>query len=502
MPKRLRLFVFVSLLCFVAASATFARSLQQGEHCIVPADKVIAGTLFTLCQNLTIAGRVEGNVIGIGLRGAITGYVGRNVYLAGLELDLSGEVAGDLHYAGLMLTLSAPASAIHQPVRGQIVFAALSAQIGERASIDGPITGLGYQLLVDGAVRGEISYWGSAFALTSAVHGDVYAAVGNPASAASDLETLLLPLEIELSTVTPGLAIARSALIHGSLEYVGPVEAEIEGSVQGTVAYHSTTPAIIPITPEQDLSPLFFDQFKRELAVLLTIAALGSLLAPKPFRRPLAKLRRRPVSSFVIGMLLFILSFPIALIMFIITAILILALALLQLDGLLLAIGALLTVIDLSVIGVFYFCAIFLARAVVAIGLGQLALSIALGREAARGMPRVSLLTGVTLLALLASLPEVGFLFNALALFMGLGAIAGAVTDWFNALRGKASEPEPSAAQVQNALASSNFAGRDGDSRAPRAGRPSTALMPPNSEPAGFADLPEGFDPDLFFSDD
>ena len=111
--------------------------------------------------------------------------------------------------------------------------------------------------------------------------------------------------------------------------------------------------------------------------------------------------------------------------MFVITAIFILALALLQLDGLLLAIGSLLTVIDLSVIGVFYFCAIFLARAVFAIGIGGLVWQVAAGREAARQMPRVSLLTGVTLLAFLASLPEVGFLFNALALFNGLGRHRG-----------------------------------------------------------------------------
>ncbi|MYE27078.1 MAG: hypothetical protein F4X87_07635, partial [Chloroflexi bacterium] len=246
MPKPLRLILFATILCLIAAGATFARSLRQGEECTVPADMVIEGALFTLCQNLIIAGRVEGNVIGIGLRSEISGDVGGNVYLAGLELDLNGAIGGDLHYAGLRLNLAAQASGAHQPVHGQIIFAALSAQIGESITVPGPITGLGYQLLLDGAVHGEISYWGSAFALTSVVHGDVYAAVGNPASVATDLETLLLPLDIELSAVTPGLAIATSAAIHGSLEYVGPVEAEIGGAVQGSVTYHSTTPAIVP----------------------------------------------------------------------------------------------------------------------------------------------------------------------------------------------------------------------------------------------------------------
>lgn len=498
MPKSLRLILFATALCLLAAGATLARSLRQGEECTVPADTAIEGTLFTLCQNLMIAGRVEGNVIGIGLRSEISGDVAGNVYLAGLDLDLNGRIAGDLHYAGLTMRLTAQAGDTDQPVTGQIIFAALSAQMGENVTIPGPITGLGYQLLLDGAVNGEISYWGSAFALSSVVHGDVYAAVGNPASPATDLETLLLPLDIELSAVTPGLAIASSATIYGELEYVGPVEAEIGGAVQGSVTYHSTTPAIIPITPEHDLSRLFLEQFKREIAVLLTAGLLGTIIAPKQFRSPISNLRKRPASSFVIGMLLFILSFPIALIMLLITATIVLLLALLQLDGVLLVIGSLLTLIDLSVIGIFYFTAILVARAIFAIGIGQLVLRIAAGGEAASQMPRLSLLAGVILLAILASLPEVGFLFNALALFMGLGAIAGAGADWLHAFRGNAYGRQQATVSNRSAPVSQSLSDRK---VVETASRPSTALLPPSSQPVGFDDLPEGFDPDNFFSD-
>lgn len=502
MPKPLRLMVLATALCLLAAGATLARSLHQGEDCTVPADTVIEGTLFTLCQNLTIAGRVEGNVIGIGLRSHISGDIGKNVYLAGLELTHRGNIGGDLHYAGLKMNLAASTSATHQPLQGQIIFAALSAQIGSGVTVAGPITGMGYQLLLDGAVKGEISYWGSAFALTSVVHGDVYAAVGNPAAVATDLETLLLPLEIELSAVAPGLAIASSGTIRGALEYVGPVEAEILGTVRDSVTYHSTVPAIIPITPEQDLSRLFLDQFKREFAVLLTVGLLGLIIAPKPIHRPLTNLRRRPASSFVIGMLLFILSFPVALIMLLITALVILALALLQLDGVLLVIGSLLTLIDLSVIGIFYFTAILLARAVFAIGMGRLALRFAAGRAAAGQRPRLSLLTGVFLLALLASLPEVGFLINALALFMGLGAIAAATADWLHAFRGNRLESHQRGSMDRRALVPQPRADDGvGESR-PKANRPYASLSPPSSEAPGLEDLPAGFDPDNFFSDD
>ena len=85
---------------------------------------------------------------------------------------------------------------------------------------------------------------------------------------------------------------------------------------------------------------------------------------------------------------------------------------------------------------------------------------------------------------------------------MGLGAIAGAVADGFHALRANASERQGSTNLVQNALAAQDFAAPGSEKSAQTTGRPSAALLPPNSEPVGFADLPEGFDPDNFFSDD
>ena len=204
MLKALRLALLATLICLLTAGGVFARELQQGETCTVPADTVINGSLYTFCQNLTIAGRVEGNLIGIGLRTTISGEIGENVYLAGLTLEHSGDIHGDLHYVGLMLHLDAPAAEPHRPVSGQLVFGALSAAFAENTQIAGPVTGSGYQVLIDGSVDGEVSYWGSAFVLSDRVRGDVYATVGNPESDAAALETLLLPLDIEFAAAPPG----------------------------------------------------------------------------------------------------------------------------------------------------------------------------------------------------------------------------------------------------------------------------------------------------------
>ena len=190
MLKPLRLILLSMLIGMLTTGVALARTLQQGENCTFPADRQVKGTLFVFCQHLTIAGRIEGNLIGIGLRTTITGEVGKNVYLAGLTLDHQGTIRGDLHYVGLKLKLDSANAEPQRPVQGQLIFGALSANLGAHALLPGPITGFGYQLHIDGEVRGEVSYWGSALVVNNAIRGDVYASVGNPEADATDVENL------------------------------------------------------------------------------------------------------------------------------------------------------------------------------------------------------------------------------------------------------------------------------------------------------------------------
>lgn len=495
MLKQVRLFLLVALLSLLTCGAAFARGVQQGENCSVPADAVIQGALFAFCQTLDIAGRVEGNVIGIGLRATISGEVSGNVYLAGLELDVTGAVDGDLHYVGLMLELASADTARRQVLRGQLIFAALSFALDSETEFFGPITGVGYQALINGEVRGEVNYWGSAFALNNRLEGDVYTTVGNPESDVSDVETLLLPLGIEFSPATPGLVITGNGSIRGDLEYIGPAEATIEGEISGVVTHYSTIPVFIPELPQRGLATLVYDNFKREFTVLLTVGILGIVFAGRRFRYPLTQMRRRPARSFVIGMLLFIISFPIMLILLLATLVIVLLLLVLNLEGVALPLGVFLGLVDVGLIGIFYFCAIFVARAIFALGLGRLVMQVAMGRGNARRRPRMSMLIGVGLLALLTSMPGVGFLFNAGALFLGLGAIASSTMGWLRTVRrSRLGEMAPGGGGGWSA---------QGEAQPINIAPTARAQLPPLL-PAklGLDDLPVGFDPDFFFSDD
>ncbi len=491
--------IFISL---CTTGIVLAREMIQGEQCTVAADEVIEGTLFTFCQILTIEGRVEGNIIGIALRATISGEVTESVYLVGTQLDLTGVIQRDLHYAGIVMDLHSDSAITHHPVQGQIIFATLSTTFADSVAIDGRVTGVGYQLLVYARVAEEVNFWGSAFVLNDTIDSNVYATVGNPESSGSDLEPLLIPLNITQKIIDPGLLIMPDGTINGTLTYIGPVPAEISGTVNGRVNYSPSTPTIIPISnDEEGTINTFVSQFTREVTVLFTVGFVGLLFAPKMFPASIMNLRRRPVPSFVIGMLMFIVSFPIALIVLLLTAIISLILALLHLDGVLIVVMSFLGILNITVIGVFYFIAIFIARAIFALGLGRLIVRVVVGHDGSQRTDALSMVAGVVILAFLAALPAIGFLFNAAALFMGLGAITSIFLEWLQFLRDNTYSTAHSP-QVEPSSRLPQFPQPTDVGLLPERSDINSPVLPPPSNDIGMKDLPDGFDPDLFFTDE
>gem|GEM_PF-811170 len=503
MPRTLTLIFIGVLICLLTTGVVFAREMIQGEQCTVESDEVITGTYFTFCQILTIDGQVDGNIMGIALRTIVSGDIRGNVYLAGLEFDLSGTVHGDLHYTGITLDINVPnTQSPARPIRGQLVFATLSSYLGNAVIMPGQVTGVGYQLMIDAKVYDEINYWGSALVINNAVNSDVYATVGNPESDASDLEPLLLPLDIQEELISPGLLVTTSGTVSGDLVYIGPALAEISGTVEGMVEYTAATPVILPNLPEEGSFNIFLNQFAREIMVLLTVGLIGLTLAPTAFQTPISNLRWRPVPSFVIGMLMFIVSFPIALILLLITMIISLVLLLLQLDGVLIVVASFLVLVDVGIIGGFYFTAIFVARAVFALGLGRFIVRTTIGHNGSHRMNLISLIIGVVVISMLAALPAVGFLFNASALFMGLGAITNVVLEWLQSIRDNTYQNVRSPRVENRAPLPPRFVPKADDTQLSELPAPSQYLLPPPSNSLGLKDLPEGFDPDFFFTDD
>ncbi|RMG79582.1 MAG: hypothetical protein D6712_19455, partial [Chloroflexi bacterium] len=147
-------------------------------------------------------------------------------------------------------------------------------------------------------------------------------------------------------------------------------------------------------------------------------------------------LERRPVSSVVAGLLSFIISFPIVLIVLLISILLIAILSLLRLEGVIVAGSILLMVVDIGGTSLFYFVAIFIGRVIVCLVIGRLIVRILVNdQQVVRKIPYVNLGLGVLVLSLVGSLPVVGLIFNALALFLGLGAVLSVTLEQINVWR-------------------------------------------------------------------
>jgi len=100
-----------------------------------------------------------------------------------------------------------------------------------------------------------------------------------------------------------------------------------------------------------------------------------------------------------------------------------LLLSLVQLTDVAVVGGVISALVSFASTGVFYFVAIFVARIVVCLALGQLLVRATVGDDGSQRLVLISLFVGIFFLAVTASLPAIGWIINALTLALGLGAI-------------------------------------------------------------------------------
>ncbi len=425
-----RLLIVLALLLvmgnFEAARAdSLARDILQGDQCVIPAEDHLEGNVFVLCRTLVVSGVIDGSLFGAASDIQIDGTVLGSLYLVGVQLNVSGEIGGDVHFAGGVIDLQ-PSARLSDP-RADLISLSLNTVI-DNTDIPGSVTTIGYQLLIDGAVGREVSFWGSALTIDSAVGGDVTATVGDPSSnGVTELRTLFDFLPVDVALVDPGLRVGTEGMIDGTLRYSGPVVGDIAVTLPNSPEF---TPVLAQTDFNLSTEVSFIDrlhdyaaQAVREFVSLALIGAVGLLLMPRTLQAPIYSLRVRPLPSLGVGLLTFIISFPIILIVILLSLALMLLLSLFQLNDLAIIGGVIVNILNVGGAGLFFFTAIFISRVIVAIALGRVMVRLLLGDRPERYMTYVSLLIGVVLVSLAASLPYVGWVLNALMAFFGLGAI-------------------------------------------------------------------------------
>jgi hypothetical protein len=307
---------------------------------------------------------------------------------------------------------------------------------------------------------------------------------------AGQIENLLFMLPFKVDLIDPGLSVTRDAVINGDLYYQSPAAGTLNGTVSGEVTFDEivSEPTLADLVEQEESRVNALDayvrQFFREFAALSVVGLVILLIAPQSVLTPLYNLRQRPLSSLGAGVLTLILSFPLVLLAFILSLLILIVLGILRLDSVALVSAIVLGVMNFGGASVFYFVAIFGARVIACLALGRMVTR----RLTISGTMRswvVSLLVGVVLLALFASLPAVGWLFNALALFLGLGALFNVSQNW---LRNVREQP------VNRYTAAASASGSETLIMPLPAGSPKPPPMIEETPlPRGMENLPDGF---------
>ncbi len=220
-------------------------SSVQGARTLVVSE-VPAGNSYLYGADLTVVAPITGDLNAVGGTVTISTPVSGDVFLSGASLSVRKPVAGDLRALGASIH-------IDDTVAGDVV--ALGGTVTVNASPAFAWVGGGKISFTNGA-KGPVTVYGSTISLGGTYDGDVHAV-------ASDR-----------------ISLAEGTIIHGSLRYDAPQQAEIPDSVviDGGVIY--TGKSFLPTTEEAQTfaiagASIFF--FVRILAAVIAAGLMAGL---------------------------------------------------------------------------------------------------------------------------------------------------------------------------------------------------------------------------------
>ncbi|MFN8371815.1 MAG: polymer-forming cytoskeletal protein [Anaerolineae bacterium] len=437
MMRRLLICLIVLLLM---TGTVRARELAQGDLCVVQPDQTVVGNLFVVCRELRIDGHVTGSVIGAATTAEINGTVDGSILMAAGQLDVQGVIGKDIAFAGVVLRLMPGAR--FESASTDLFSLTLTTLLAEETTLPGSVTGIGYQMLINGTVNDEINFWGSGLAITGQVDGNVDATVGDGTSdGLSRFPTFVIPFPFDLELFKPGLRVAEDARLGGYLHYSGPTLGEVPPALLEQTAYTpiTTTAEFTPVAIEDDTLErnlnLYITQAIREFITLALIGVLVLLLFPRALQDPLRYLQARPLTCMGVSVFTLIVLIPIGLAVLVLSLFIVFVLSLFGLNDLVLSIGALLGIINVGGVSLFAFVFGFLSRVVVCFALGRMLLHlVARYRPTPQGQ-FASLFIGVGLMALATPLPVIGLIVYGIAAALGLGAVLSVVQGQIRAAR-------------------------------------------------------------------
>lgn len=418
--KFFSVFSLLALLIMTTASTALAFDGRSGDNVVIGADEVIEDDVYVGANTFTLDGTIKGDLIVSGSTIVINGTVEGDLFAAGQSVVINGTVTDDVRIAGSALQLGEEAN-----IGGDLLGGAASLEAKKGSVIEGDFLYGGAQALLAGDVTGNAMFGAGALELRGTIGGNVTAEVGSAEDAGAPPSAYMWQAGISIPRVKPGFTIDKNAKIGGDLVYTQSKDIQIPadavgGKVTRNEPVANTNAQYTPPTAAQKAASWSFDLL-RSIVTLVLFGLLLAWIAPKFMKSVMDKLQSTPAASLGWGVVSYAAFFFILLVIF--TAMIVGGVVF----GVLTLGGVSGTIVWLGILAIFALTVAFILVTAffTKITVAWLGGKWILGRF----NPELAnhkvwpMLAGVIIVALLVALPFIGWIFELVVMFLGLGAL-------------------------------------------------------------------------------
>jgi hypothetical protein len=409
----------ILLLTFVSPAGAFES--REGETVVVGADEVVTDDLYVTAANFTLDGKVEGDLIVFGQSITINGTVEGDLIAAGQDVIINGTVMDDARFAGSALYVGDAAS-----IGDDAVCAGYSLELRPDSTVGGDLVYGGGQALLGGTIDGNVKAGVGGLKVDGKVGGDITAEVGDPGEDyAGPAPSLFMPQStVSIPVVPIGLTVGNDAEIDGNLEYTSVKQFNLPGNaVKGHVKHIQQVvedKVHEQLTPARMVANWFLSLFRRVVTLLL-VGLLFVWLFPKFLAGATGVLQSKPWHSLGWGVVAYAAFFFALLVIVLAVGLAATIFGVIHLSGITVAIIFLGLLVLFALILGFVLVTSWLVNVIAGTWLGQAIFKVFKSDLAEhRVWPMV---VGVLIVAILISLPLLGWLLSLATIMFGLGVL-------------------------------------------------------------------------------
>jgi len=401
--------VLTTLFALLPLTSATAADVRTDDAVVVGPNEVVADDLYAFATTVTINGTVKGDLVTAAREVTVNGTVEGDIMAAARTVVINGSVGETVRTAGAVVFIGPQAQ-----IGKDLVAAGGSIETQAGSSVAGDALLGAAQALLAGHIGRDVQGGLDRLELRGSVGGNIDVTLGNGNGAGMPTQ-FFADSTVAVPSVSPGLTIADSARIGGTLSYHAPQQAAIANPAH----VGEVTPTIQPAATPTPVNP--FAAAGRHLVALLLVGMLLLWLLPRTIERLAVPVAEQPLPTLGWGAvtLAVIVTLMLVLIPFGVT-VLALLFGMLTLGRLVLLVISLGLVIDALFATSFLIFISYVAQTVVGYRVGRWLLQRF--QPAWADVTFAPLAVGILLYVVVAAIPVLGSFVALAVALLGLGA--------------------------------------------------------------------------------